>query len=43
MDAGIIQSLNTDTSGEDLPGDIPAEGFYQLLYVLDELMKLGRI
>ena len=43
MDAGIIQSLNTDTSGEDLPDDIPAEGFYELLYDLDELMKLGRI
>lgn len=43
VDAGIIQSLNTDTSGEDLPDDIPAEGFYELLYDLDELMKLGRI
>ena len=30
-------------AGEDLPDDIPAEGFYELLYDLDELMKLGRI
>ena len=28
---------------EKLPDDIPAEGFYELLYDLDEMMKLGII
>ncbi len=29
--------------GEKLPDDIPAEGFYELLFDLDEMMKLGII
>lgn len=30
-------------AGEKLPDDIPAEGFYEFLYDLDEMMKLGII
>ena len=30
-----------ESTGEKLPDDLPAEGFYELLYDLDEMMKLG--
>lgn len=39
-----LQSLTEtqpDPASEKLPDDLPAEGFYELLYDLDEMMKLG--
>ena len=37
----ISQENTADVPAEDLPDDIPEEGFYALLYDLDEMMKLG--
>ena len=39
----ISQESTADVPAEDLPDDIPEEGFYALLYDLDEMMKLGII
>lgn len=39
----ISQENTADVPAEDLPDDIPEEGFYALLYDLDEMMKLGII
>ena len=39
----ISQGNTVDVPAEDLPDDIPEEGFYALLYDLDEMMKLGII
>ena len=39
----ISQEKTADVPAEDLPDDIPEEGFYALLYDLDEMMKLGII
>ena len=39
----ISQENTVDVPAEDLPDDIPEEGFYALLYDLDEMMKLGII
>ena len=42
---GAVLEAEPETSPESpedkLPDDIPAEGFYELLYDLDEMMKLG--
>ena len=37
------EETQAEAPGEKLPDDIPAEGFYELLYDLDEMMKLGII
>lgn len=39
----ILQEGTEDIPAEELPDDIPEEGFYALLYDLDEMMKLGLI
>ena len=39
-DMADAESENND---EKFPDDIPAEGFYELLFDLDEMMKLGII
>lgn len=39
----ISKESTADVPAEDLPDDIPEEGFYALLYDLDEMMKLGLI
>ena len=36
-----IESAAAEDPAEELPDDIPVEGFYELLYDLEEMMKLG--
>lgn len=45
INAESVEEIGTDAGSavEKLPDDIPREGFYELLFDLDELMKLGVI
>ena len=42
-EASITQADQAEPAAEKLPDDLPAEGFYELLFDLDEMMKLGVI
>ena len=43
VDTETIPDDQQETAAEKLPDDLPAEGFYELLFDLDEMMKLGNI
>ena len=43
VDTETIPDDQQETAAENLPDDLPAEGFYELLFDLDEMMKLGNI